>query len=226
MFCMVIVAALLGVGFFYFRNYVLLNNLRTEVDSLTKLNVSSDRYNRKIKTSGDYVIVEKTIKEYLDEYAVLLQDTVKIKKDEKFTKILAYENYEKDGPDFLESLSYLSDSKTSFNGNIEKLLKMSEEEAIIEYGKSKIDDPYYLDLYEELILSSSMKDSFWSTKDGLITMRDDINSIIDQSTTVLNLLVSNKNYWKLEDGEIKIMSQNLYDQYIAIINNLNQKKEE
>lgn len=220
-FCLIVLTALLAVVAFYGRNKVLLNNLEEEVKILAKLDVGSDRYNRGLKTSGDYALVEKTIKEYMDEYAVLLQDTLKIKQDEKFTKILSYSNYEKDGPNFEESLNYLSLEKTNFNDNIAKLLDMSKEEAIIKYGEDRITDEYYLSLYKELILSDDLKNNFWSTSDDLVATRDDVNRLFDQSTEALNLLVANQKYWKLEDGEIKIMSQTLYDQYMAIINGLN-----
>ncbi|MBQ6323964.1 MAG: hypothetical protein IJI22_03930 [Bacilli bacterium] len=220
-FCLIVLTALLAVVAFYGRNKVLLNNLEEEVKILAKLDVGSDRYNRGLKTSGDYALVEKTIKEYMDEYAVLLQDTLKIKQDEKFTKILSYSNYEKDGPNFEESLNYLALEKTNFNDNIAKLLDMSKEEAIIKYGEDRITDEYYLSLYKELILSDDLKNNFWSTSADLVTTRDDVNRLFDQSTEALNLLVANQKYWKLEDGEIKIMSQTLYDQYMAIINGLN-----
>ncbi len=220
-FCTIILGVVLAVGFFYIRNYIFLNALKSETTALSKLDVGSDRYNRKIKTGGDYVLVEKTIKEYMDNYAVLLQDTLKIKDDDKFTKILSYENYEKDGPDFIESLKYLSDEKTVFNNNIEKLLKMADEKEIIKYGEDRISDEYYLSLYRELILSGNMKDKFWSSKDSLVTTRDDINKKIDQSISALTLLATNKNFWKLEDGEIKLLSQNLYDNYMAIVGELN-----
>ncbi len=220
-FCLIVLTALLAVVAFYGRNKVLLNNLEEEVKILAKLDVGSDRYNRGLKTSGDYALVEKTIKEYMDEYAVLLQDTLKIKQDEKFTKILSYSNYEKDGPNFEESLNYLALEKTNFNDNIAKLLDMSKEEAIIKYGEDRITDEYYLSLYKELILSDDLKNNFWSTSDDLVATRDDVNRLFDQSTEALNLLVANQKYWKLEEGEIKIMSQTLYDQYMAIINGLN-----
>ena len=66
-----------------------------------------------------------------------------------------------------------------------------------------------------------MKDKFWSSKDSLVTTRDDINKKIDQSISALTLLATNKNFWKLEDGEIKLLSQNLYDNYMAIVGELN-----
>ena len=78
-----------------------------------------------------------------------------------------------------------------------------------------------MSLYKELILSDDLKNNFWSTSADLVTTRDDVNRLFDQSTEALNLLVANQKYWKLEDGEIKIMSQTLYDQYMAIINGLN-----
>ena len=98
---------------------------------------------------------------------------------------------------------------------------MSSEQAIVKYGELSISDQYYLSLYKELILSDDMKNNFWSTRDNLVTTREDINKIFEHSGAALTLLATNKNFWKLEDGEIKLLSQSLYDNYMAIINELN-----
>ena len=54
------------------------NKLRNEVNNLAKLDITKDRYNTKIKTIGKYAVVEKAIKEYLDEDAVSLQKVLAI----------------------------------------------------------------------------------------------------------------------------------------------------
>jgi len=220
-FCFIIVIAFLTIGFLMVRNAVLLSRLRNEVAVLEKLDATTDRYNSEIKTSGDYALVEESIKSYLDDYAVLLQETLAIKNDERFTKILSYENYEKDGPEFVESLNYLQTTKATFNENVDKILKLLNKDTIIEYGEDKITDSYYLSLYEELILSDDMQENFNTMAESLYSTRDNMNVIFDKSSETLNFLVTNKDYWKLEDGEIKIMSQTLYDQYMTIVNSVN-----
>ena len=84
------------VGFIVIRDATLLNDLKKEVANLSKLDVTKDRYNSKIKTRGKYAIVEKAIKTYLDDYAVSLQESLQIVQDPQLTSILSYDNYQKD----------------------------------------------------------------------------------------------------------------------------------
>lgn len=211
---------ILVVAFFTIRDAVMFNNLQKEVSALNKLDVTKDRYNRKLVTKGNYAIVESAIKEYLDNYAKLLQDTLSVVNDKKLVSILSYENYEKDGPDFVKSFEYLKQSKESFNSNIDILLSDLEEDNIKNYINDKTDDEYFINLYRDLMFNDDMIDSFSETKNLLTHSKAQMNNIYDTSIEVLNLLVNNKENWKLEDGEIKFLEEDIYNQYITLISKL------
>ena len=189
----IILDIILVVTFISFHDATMLNNLKKEVNALSKLDVTKDRYNRKIVTSGDYAVVEKAIKSYLDDYAVLLQDTFTVVNDERLKNILTYDNYSNDGPDFVKSLEYLNDGKKKFNESVDLLL---------------------LDLEEDTQLSEE-------TKKLLTVSKTKMNNVYDTSIAVLTFLTTNKDYWKLEDGQIKFLDVNLYNQYIEMIGKLN-----
>ena len=120
-FLFIVLDMFLLVGFLVIRDATSLNDLKKEAKVLSKLDITKDRYNTRIKSSGDYAVVEKAMKSYLDDSAVLMQDILGIINDEKLTKILSFDNYSKDGPEFTESLKYLEDTKKSFNNNVEKM---------------------------------------------------------------------------------------------------------
>ncbi|MBQ3297372.1 MAG: hypothetical protein IJG97_01055 [Bacilli bacterium] len=199
------------------RNATMENNLRKEVDELVKLDFTKDRYNTPVKNSGRYGKAEATIKNYLDDYAVLLQTIVKDVNDEKLTKILSYDNYQKDGPEFKESLEYITSAKKEFNKNIDKLIANSEKKSIIDYGNDNINNARSLELYKELMLSDAMLNDLKKTQKTLIKTKSKINNIYDTSNNVLNLLAKNKDNWKLEKGEIKFKNQALYNEYNNMI---------
>ena len=205
------------IGFLMIRDAAMLNSLKKEVASLSKLDVTKDRYNTKIKTKGGYGIVEKSIKSYLDQYAVLLQDTLLIVKDPSLIGILSYDNYVQDGPDFQKSLAYLEKSQSTFNSNIDTLLLDLEKDTIQNYIYQKTDEEYYCNLYMELMLSDSFKADFLETKELLNRTKTSINNVFDVSKKVLNFLVSNKEDWVLEDGEIKFRTNDLYNQYMSFL---------
>ena len=205
------------VGFIVIRDATLLNDLKKEVASLSKLDVTKDRYNLKIKTRGKYAIVEKAIKTYLDDYAVSLQESLKIVQDPELTTILSYDNYQKDGPEFSKSIAYLNEKKASFNQNMDALLNNLEDKTIKEYIYEYTDDDYFVDLYEELMFSDSMKDDISETKSLLERTKTKVNLVLDTSSEVLNFLVQQKEAWQLEEGEIRFQTNDLYNQYMQYI---------
>ena len=137
-FLFILIDAFLLVGYLVIRDKVALADLKAEMKVLEKLDVTTDRFNKKMKTTGDYAKVEKTIKGYLDNYATDVQDIVSLMKDSKLTKILSYDNYEKDAYEFTESFKYLDEEKKSLNEKIDSLQKRSKKENIEKYIDKKI----------------------------------------------------------------------------------------
>ena len=216
----------LFIGYIVIRDATMLNELKKEVIVLTNMDLSKDRYNRKMKTRGNYALVEKTVKSYLDDTAVLLQETITMTKDKKLSKILSYENYEKDGPLFEESLSYVEKQKDAFTKNTDSLLERLEESSIIHYGNQKIEDPSLRKIYLDSLLSDDMRKEFQSIKQTLLEDKVQIEKTFTVSNQVLEFLVFNQEQWTLEEGEIKFRKQSLYDQYIRMIGNLTVEKKE
>ena len=219
-FCFIVLDMFLVIGFLVIMDATMLNDLRNEVNALSKLDITKDRYNRRIKSRGNYAIVEKAIKEYLDEYALGLQEVFAIMNDEQLTKLLSYDNYIEDGPEFKKSLTYLNVTREDFNEKIDKLIDDLDEENISNHINSKISDPYYVNLYKELMFDDTMKEEFSDTKNLLEKTKKSVNNIFDVSTEVLNFLILNNGSWTVEDGEIKFLTADLYNYYTTLIGKL------
>ena len=221
--CLIIVVdCILLVSIFSIRSATMRNNLKKEIKDIVLLDVTKDRYNTKLKTSGKYGRIEKTIKTYMDDYAVLLQDVLGDIHDEKLTKILSFDNYNSDGPEFKNSLQYLKDSKTEFNNKIEKLIKNSDEKSIIAYGEANLKNSS-LTSYKELVFNYGLVNNLKATQTTLYDTKVRVNNIYDTSTEVLNFLVKNKDNWKLENKEIKFKNESLYKEYTNMIKKIDTK---
>lgn len=205
------------IGFLVIRDATFLNDLRKEVNTLSKLDVTKDRYNRKIKSRGNYAIVEKAIKEYLDNYAVNLQEVLEITNDEQLTTLLSYDNYSSDGPEFKKSLEYITVTRNDFNKKMDRLIDNLDEEKIASYIQKWTTDSYYVNLYQELMLDNTMRDDFNRTKDLLVKKKTTVNNILNVSEEVLKFLVLNKDSWTVEGGEIKFLTADLYGTYNSLI---------
>ena len=209
----ILINTFLILGFLYVRNVTMLNELKKEAKVLSGLDITKDRYNRRVRTRGNYGLVEKTAKNYLDDYAISLQSLLNVMTDPKLTKLFSYDNYMSDGPEFKNSLLYLQSAKEEFNSQIDSLLNKSEEEVIREYGKERISDSYFFGLYLDIIFNDSMKTQFFETKSILEQTKVKTNDVFDISEELLNFLIINKDLWKLEEGEIRFQTEALYNQY-------------
>ena len=215
-FLFIILDAFLLVGYLVIRDKTNLSNLKKEVNEINKLDVTKDSYNRRIKTSGDYALVEKTIKNYLNDYSKGVQEVKSDMNDTKLTKILSYDNYTSDGFEFTESYKYLEEEKKEFNEKIDLLIDKSSKKYIEKYIKDK----YYNNLCTELLITEKRMKSLEETKQTLEEIKTKVNKIIDTSTEVLNLLKENKDVCTLEDGQIKIKSKPVYDKYNELTNKI------
>ena len=225
-FCFIVLDAFLLVGFLVIRDATSLNKLKREINELTKLDIMKDRYNRKIQTSGGYAIVESSIKDYLDEYAVNVQEVNSLIRDPKLAKVLSYDNYLEDGPDFKNSIAYLEESKVTFNREMDTLLDDLEQDEIMNNIFDHTHDTYYVSLYHQLMFTDGMTDELYQSKNLFQKTKIRVNGVYDASLNVLNFLASNNDQWILENGEIKFATDDLCQYYNGLIAKVETKRGE
>ena len=214
------------VSFLVIRDATMENELKNEMEYLSKLDITKDRYNKKTVTRGKYAVVEKSIKKYLDDYHLELQEVLKLINDKELTTILSYDNYSTDGPEFTKSLEYLKTSKETFNKKVDDLINKFGDEEIKNNIYKSTKEEYYVNLYDKLMLSSNMRSNYNSTIELLKSTKSRMNNVYDTSIEVLNCLVLYKDDWVVEDGEIKFKTQDLYNYYNELISKVSTKKSE
>ena len=220
----IIVIALIGVGYFVFTDMQQEEKLKTELTELSELSnaqeINIDEINNRldrIVTKGDYATVENAFKTYLRENFNNSIQIANILNDEKITTLLTVENYKEDGKDFIKSKDYITTTKTTLEDCKNKYTEFLTEEKAMSYIKDKGLDSYYTDLYKEEFvgdMSSASQDT--TVQDSI----DEIIKLLNTSEKVLNLLSENKNSWELDGENIVFDNQNLSNQYDELINSL------
>ena len=218
-FIFIILDIFLLIGFLVIRDKTLENTLKNEIDSLKELDITKDRYNTKIKTRGNYAIIEKAIKEYLDNYAVNLQSVLGILSDEEFTGLLLADNYT-DDLEFKEEFAFIEKTKDRFNKKINELIDECDKENIKDYIRTKMVDPYYIALYEELMIDDNASRDIIESRELLGRTKARVNLILDTCEDIFNFLKMHSEEWVVEDGEVKFKTQALLDQYNAYLKNI------
>lgn len=220
-FTVIVLDVFLLIGFLVIRDAVSLNSLNKEVSVLNKLDFFKDDFNRKIKSYGSYAVIEKNIKKYLSSCSEDVKNMVKITEDKKLTNILSYENYNKDGPEFNDSLKFLNESKDDYNKIVDNLLYKLDDKYVYDYINEKKLDKYYIDVYRDIMINGQTNKKLKDLNKVVNKSRDDTNVVFNTSIDVLNFLKLYKDDWKLEDGEIRFKTQELYDYYNGLISMIN-----
>ena len=220
----IIVIALVGVGYFVFTDMMQEDKLKTELSELNDLvnaeNINMDAVNEKLNrriTTGDYEKVEDAYKSYIrDNFDNSIQ-IANILNDEKITTLLTVENYESDGKDFTESKEYITNTRETLEECKAKYTEFLTEEKAMSYINDKGLDSYYTDLYKnEFIgdMSSAAQDT--TVQDSI----DEVITILNTSEEVLNLLSENQNNWEIDEENISFNNESLSNQYDELVNSL------
>ncbi len=220
----IIVIALVVMGYFVFSDMMQEDKLKTELSEIYQLTSAetidmdaiNERLNRTI-TKGDYAVVEESFKSYLKDNFDNSIEIANILNDEKITSLLTVENYKEDGKDFTESKSYITATRTTLENCKEKYTEFLTEEKAMSYINDKGLDSYYTDLYKEEFVG----DMETSESDGIVESSiDEVISILNTSEEILNLLSENKDSWEI-DGEIIVFSsESLSDEYNELVDAL------
>lgn len=209
----IVIVGYLTIGYTY-QEY----KLKKEISKITKLDIRKDKFNSKIVTIGDYRKVEKAIKDYLNEYAVNLQEINNLVNEEKFTKIISYDSLNSDN--YGDSINYVSSSLDIINKDIDRLIEMCSEESIRNYILQYDIDKYYVDLYNDLMLSDDVSNKLSLSIDYLENYKKYINHKLSACFEIITFLDKNKDNYSLEDGKIKFKSNDLVNQYNGFIDKI------
>lgn len=218
----VVVIAIIGV-----LAYIATSDIRErailieEANKLGEMDITKENVDMTIKTTGDYAIVEQTMKEYINTYSNTLKELGRILEDERLSQVLTSDNYENDGPNFIETKNYINETRESFNTKINTLIEMTSEEKMMKAIEDKNLSQEMNDLYKQLMLGEEMTTDFQETAKSLQESSDTINAVLDVQENVINMLIANKGKWEINDeGEIVFATQKLVDEYNGYLQNL------
>ena len=211
------------IGYLIIRDAVSLNNLNKEIDIINKLDFKKDKFNRSVKSSGGYVVVEKTIKKYLNSCSSDIKEMINITEDEELSNVLSYDNYSKDGKDFNKFINHLNESQKKYNDLVDKLLSKLDKDYIYNYIVYKTNDDYYIEVYRDIMINGDLSIKLDNLKKSILENKSYINNIFKSSLDVLNYLKIHSDEWELEDGEIKFKTQELYDSYEVLVSKVKKR---
>ena len=219
---LVIVVAIGVIVYNDFRQEDILREEMLAFENLTRAETIDfdqiDQKLREIKTTGDYGVLEKAMKEYLADSFNASIEVANVLNDEKITNALTSENYIEDGPDFVETKQYLADATEKLEQYKNEGLQLLSNEGAMSYIEGKNLDQYYIDLYKEMALSENA--DLDAEKQEIEASIDETLNILNIETQVINFLSENQENWEIQDENIVFSSEELNNQYNEYISQL------
>ena len=208
-----------------FTQELTIKNEIQQMDEMTNdvENVDIEAFNQKadtIVTTGDYAVVEQAVKTYLKESVNYTLEIKALLDDEQMANIVTADNYQTDGPDFVQTTQYLSDSKAKLEEAKTKFPEMFTEEKIMSYIDGKIDDEYYIDFYKEIAIGNEAELMPQEDLDTINSSLDTVINILNIEEEMINLLKDNKGTWTIEDGMIMFSSDSVLTTYNDLVTEL------
>lgn len=197
--------------------------LKKEIDYLDEI-TSNEKYDKKeinkilnrVVTKGEYRKVEIAYKNYMTDCFDIICEMKAVMEDERLVKVLSAENYQKDGPDFVETKNFLAKAKTVLSEDLNKLQEYFTEEKAMSYLDKNIDD-YYKDYYKKEVIGEVDNINDDKTIENSI---NDLVSLITDEEAIINFLINNKGNWEIDNNEIVFYTNSLTDQYNNLLSKI------
>lgn len=219
---LVVVAILILVacgGYFGYQKYqeYLLSR---ETDKIGNLDILNDKVDTKIYTSGDYAIVEKTMKDYISDYGKVSQQVIALVDDDTLKNLLTVERIEQDGKEFNETLTYLNQKKTDIETVMNQMIAMTSDQEIMNAIKKTNVSVSYQNLYRKMMLDSDIAGALKQEQNDLIDTREKTIAFIDDYIKIFEFLKANDSSYMVSNGQILFQNESLYQQYQTLVNHL------
>ncbi len=226
-FLNVIIVILIGIFIFLFvRNYMTNGKVEREIKDLYDLIYVSNDYDlEKIYNKMDtvvsdnaYAIVEIMAKTYLSDVFERILDLNEIIENNKINDVLTINNYKKDGKKFKETLAYLKEAKQQTLNLEAVMLSDLEINTIMSYIVDEDLSDFYITLYGNLEFAKEK-----NLKENKKKLEEKVNKFINKiegMEKVLNFLIENSDYWKIDDNMIVFDNTTLSNEYNEMIGSI------
>ena len=221
----IIILVLLGIfGYMVVNEMNQTNKLIVEVDEISQMfnqtSIDYDAIEQKLTTNvskGDYLVVEKAVKQYLSDGLTSMKELQEIVDDDRITTLLTIENYSEDGPDFVNTKEYIQNTRTTLENLKNQFISYTTQEKMDEYISDKGLDEYYIELYNELMGGDKIMQS---DIEELESSLDSIINMLNNTEIVIDFLIENKDSWQVQGENIMFFSNELVNEYNELTSNI------
>ena len=217
---LILIIGLIGVSYFYnIYNNEQLRKFTEETNKILQSEILDDEKNNKNVSKGNYGIIEKNIKDYINNIKELNNSIDSLYKEINPNSIFSADNLNNKNMDKIDLIIEEYEKK---NKNYEdKIQEMSSEKEIMSFfekDKILLRKSYYENLYKTVMLSDAMKNQFDNISSKENNKIDKISKRIENLEKIKKYLIENNKYWSIKEDKIQFNNVNKMAEYYNLLN--------
>ena len=222
------------VGFIVFMNDVKneqkedeeqVSILDSEVENINELmetETTIDDESLEINTTGDYAVVESTIKEHMKEWQEIANECSMLLEGKGLEDVLTIEDIQQNDENFSLSKQKIVTQRERIQTDYQKY----EEFFDIEKTWGKIEDKDIPDYYKELYKSYFQNNAtLEEQKSKVENQKQKLLEELDILDKIADFLSNTRNDWRIENNTVTFNTQENYNQYTSLIDELEKVRE-
>lgn len=221
----VIIILIVGIisGAYFFSGF---SNKQTklltdETNKILQADITTENIDLDVKSSKNYAVVEKAIKEYVSELKNIYVEMDELNSGINPNNIFTADNIE--DKDLSEIDDIINEYKEKSQDAVTKLESLLTEEKIAEnINKRNISTrrEYYTELYNTIMSSDNMKKQYNTLEEKIKDEKSKLSEKLKQIDNISEFLKKNSDAWTIKDGKIQFTNLNRMTEYYTLLNKL------
>ena len=195
--------------------------LTDETNKILQADITTENIDLDVKSSKNYAVVEKAIKEYVSELKNIYVEMDELNKGINPNNIFTADNIE--DKDLSEIDDIINEYKEKSQNVVTELESLLTEEKIAEnINKRNISTrrDYYTELYNTIMSSDNMKKQYNTLEEKIKEEKSKLPEKLKQIDNISEFLKKNSDAWTIKDGKIQFTNLNRMTEYYGLLNKL------
>ena len=213
-----VLLAFMFIFYFVFVNRAVQEDrLMTAAGNYAEQNFLEDREFSSSPVFFGYRTIENSIEEYIQSFYKQYQIVQQYANDEQLKTLLSISNYDEDGPEFSNSISYVEELREKFDQDMQELLAFCSSDNLNDYASRLDMSSYYQKLFVEIMMESGVFKQLEGYKDSFLESENHMNQVFNTTIQVFDFLKTNASNWKIDGEEIQFSTEDLVVQYNTLV---------
>ena len=217
-----LISALIAVSYFYNDfNTKQLGLLTQEANEILEADLKEYNVDLKIKTEKNYAEVEESIKEYISKLKNIYVEMQEMASGINPNIIFSAQNIpDKNLEEIDNIINEYKEKSQDLITEYEELVSVQKITENINEADISIRRDYYINLYNEVMLSETMQNKFIKLDDEIKNEKATLYEKLNKVAKMKQFLEENEDSWKIEGDRIQFNNANRIIEYYNLFNQI------